>query len=87
MSDWKPLPDSEGDWLWLVLWDCGCCVGQSGIAYIYDTDPEQPEPEPEYTHCQHQIEGFTISWEGNVPKYDFEEIKHWMKVELPTPEK
>lgn len=83
MNDWKHLPDSEGDWLWVVVWDCGCCVAGSGIAYVYDTDPDQIEPSPEYADCQHKIDGFTISWEGTIPKFSFEEIKHWTKIELP----
>lgn len=49
--DWKRKPDSEGDWLWCVLYSCGCCAYKSGIGYYYGVAGEMkwswegPEPE------------------------------------------
>lgn len=36
----KEPPDSEGDWLWVKMWGCGCCVCRSGIAFCRLEDNE-----------------------------------------------
>ena len=38
MTKWKKQPDSTGDWLWVMMWSCGCCVRKCGIATVYEYD-------------------------------------------------
>lgn len=30
----REVPTEEGDWLWLCIWSCGCCVRSSGVAFV-----------------------------------------------------
>jgi len=85
MEDWKKLPDSEGDWLWVEMWSCGCCVMKSGIAWVANPD------EIEAT-CW-EVNGFKVSWEchsSKMPDLNDDgspvEITGWKKVNLPPQE-
>jgi hypothetical protein len=34
-SKWqREQPATEGDWLWVEMWGCGCCVRNCGIAFV-----------------------------------------------------
>ena len=76
MCDWKSKPDETGDWLWVCMWSCDCCVRCSGIVWI----TEEPDE-----HAVDLGNGFHLHWEGSEPEHglDVEEITAFMKVALP----
>tara|TARA_Y100000034_G_scaffold75549_1_gene90737 strand:+ start:3116 stop:3376 length:261 start_codon:yes stop_codon:yes gene_type:complete len=77
MRDWQKLPDSEGDWLWVEMWSCGCCVLGSGIAWV----SKEINGDGDW-----QVGKFKISWEGKQPTLEKGEpamITGWKKVDLP----
>ena len=32
----KELPQTEGDYLWVVMWSCNCCIRRSGVVAVLD---------------------------------------------------
>ena len=32
----KELPQTEGDYLWVAMWGCDCCVRKNGVVTIRD---------------------------------------------------
>ncbi len=79
--NWKREPDSEGDWLWLRAFGCGCVI-QSGIAYV--SEWEEPEQDDGYRD-DIKINGFCVSFgPKNKPEIDPKDIKTWLKLNLPT---
>lgn len=45
--NWLPdLPEEQGDYLWVNIWGCNCCVRSSGICWIREVEPEDS---PEYS--------------------------------------
>ena len=76
----RELPDSEGEWLWLMQWTCGC-VHKSGIAWVYKDDRGSES-------CIKLPSGLYLSWEGSK-FWDGQTIKEpnaWAKIELPPVE-
>jgi len=73
----KELPDSEGEWLWIKLFSCGC-VSNSGICWVTNKDEYDAENFIELPN------GLLFSWESS--KYYGQSIEHmtaWAKIELP----
>lgn len=49
----KHLPDSEGEWLWIDQWSCGC-VHKSGIAWVEAVEiPENLTEEEKKEYDEH----------------------------------
>lgn len=74
----QELPDSPGDWLWLNVWSCGCCIHRSGVATV-DDDEQKSD------HWLKIKDGLYLTWAGqaafeNQP-LDFPTA--WAKLELP----
>ncbi len=73
-SEWKPIPDSPGEWLWVEQWDCGCVI-RCGIAWVPEVD-RCPDDMPVLLPC-----GLRLSWEGTVGVLS--QISAWRKIGLP----
>ena len=59
----RELPQQEGNYLWLCLWGCNCCVRQSGIAWVRTID----EPDND-SYCYQNANGqwLELCWEGGI---------------------
>tara|TARA_Y100000310_G_C20534324_1_gene740090 strand:+ start:121 stop:444 length:324 start_codon:yes stop_codon:yes gene_type:complete len=86
----KEKPDSEGDWLWVEMWTCNCCVHRSGIAWVQKVDMEKDgysDKEKEDFLADHEDLGnnFYLHWQGSRPdKYvTIDTVTAWMKLPLP----
>ena len=82
----QEFPQTEGDWLWVNMWGCACCIHKSGIAYVSDYTGADDLPPIVYTDNKGKLLG--ISWEGQKPHFnDAEEkcpqITAWAKIKLP----
>ena len=77
-QDWKRLPDSQGDWLWVCCFSCGCII-ESGIAWVTEYHPDGNEQD-RYWKINDKLQA---SWESNPPKSEPEHINAWMKVSMP----
>ena len=78
----KDLPDSPGDWLWIIMWECNCCVYKTGIAWIINNE-EEPNTSDSLIRLP---SGLLLSWENQKPyeNTELEEITAWCKIELPN---
>lgn len=50
----REVPTEEGDWLWLCIWCCGCCVRSSGVGFVdedgvFNFNPDSGEDITEVT--------------------------------------
>lgn len=86
----KEFPQENGDWLWVSMWGCACCIRESGIAWIHEVYPEDDNLPPIY-YQNKDDKWLGISWEGRKPCFlDKEEkqpdITAWMKIDLPPKE-
>lgn len=81
-------PDSEGDWLWLSQWSCGC-VHRSGIAWATRHRVSDGQVE-----LRGGADPLYLSWEaeprhrphgGHAAVDPMAVVSWWMKLELPTP--
>jgi hypothetical protein len=54
----KELPEESGDYLWVLMWTCDCCVNRSGIAWIEEATPED---KPNF-YYEKNGKGFGIWW-------------------------
>jgi hypothetical protein len=82
------FPDTKGDWLWVEMWGCGCCVHKCGVAWVHD-EVDLNDPPPIHYALTNTVLG--ISWEGNKPTFEDKEEKNpiitaWMKITLPKME-
>jgi hypothetical protein len=85
-TEWvtEGYPQEEGDFLWVAMWSCDCCVRKSGVAFIFDVDDTAPRiPVIHYTTATGRHLG--ISWEGQEPDFlDVEKTKPdvdgWMAI-------
>lgn len=79
----KHLPTKYGDYLWVVMWDCNCCVQNCGIAFVLNPKDYRPD---ENGHLYIYSDEFAISWEGKKPFF-LEDgtpyITHWTPCLLP----
>jgi len=59
---WKDKPDSPGDWLWVSMWSCDCCVAKSGIAFVQNVDdaPDTPPQDVFITDSHYVGRGSTV---------------------------
>ncbi len=93
----KDLPDSEGDWLFVIMWECGCCVQDVGFVDIIKHDGEQ-ETYEQYI-VQERIllsNGLWLSWEPEPSMWKYLKKKNknltlndmditaWQKITLPV---
>lgn len=89
--DWtNKLPQEPGDYLWVNMFGCDCCVSESGIAFIYNVIEygTQNKKAPLYRNDTGDLMG--ISWEGQPPKSTVEKhgvttyfVESWAKITLP----
>jgi hypothetical protein len=64
----EEFPQESGDFLWVAMWGCDCCVHKSGIAWVYDVTGDKEEELP-LTHYQVGDKVLGISWEGAEPYF------------------
>jgi len=91
MTEWKDLPDSEGDWLWVYMWDCGCCVAKCGICWVTEYITPENEDDERYYEGGFLIppdNKLCIHWETREElRPDMVDGKFWvngfMKIDLP----
>jgi hypothetical protein len=93
--DWKPLPDSPGDWLWILLWSCKCCIFRSGIAFVMST---KDWDEKDFGVSEERLPGdLALGWEGSRDSYgpgndgkavcykmEIDQVTAWAKISLPA---
>jgi hypothetical protein len=80
MTEWRrEPPDEPGDWLWVSMWDCDCCVRDSGIAWVIDEHDEQA---CDTTDLEKLPSGLFISWERSNPQI-VNLVTGWLKLDLP----
>ena len=92
----KELPNSEGDWLFVIMWGCGCCVIDVGFVDLIKDDGEE-DTYQQYTEQGRILlpHGLWLSWEpephrwkylkkksGKVTLEDMD-ITAWQKMTLP----
>lgn len=77
----KERPAETGDWLWAVMWSCGCCVHSSGIAEIYEDDGTT-------AGLIYEASGkkWAARWGAINKPSDPETITHWARIDLPEKE-
>lgn len=72
-------PNESGNWVWIVYWNCGCCIRQCGVAYVYHNDDHDD------TNCDDmiidEVNQLKLSWECNTPDVPYEDIVNWLKIE------
>lgn len=74
----KEKPAADGDWLWAVMWSCGCCVHSSGIAEIREDDAT-----PAGYVYEAGGKKMAARW-GSINKpINPETITHWARIDLP----
>lgn len=85
------LPQTEGDYVWLRQWGCGCVVC-SGIAYVSECEDGPPDEDSAwagaFTYRTKEDKLMAVSWEGQEPSKGTDGkfvIHYWMPVELPPP--
>jgi hypothetical protein len=81
-------PQEKGDYLWVTMWGCNCCVRKSGIAWITDVEGADPENMPAINYKTHDGKHLGIYWEGTEPPFigsspTKPDIDGWLKVSLP----
>lgn len=76
---WKSLPDSPGDWLWICAFSCGCCVMEAGIVWVLSEDDCSEENRLKMD----EINGFKVQWQTNKHKKP-EHINGYLKINLPN---
>ena len=79
----KELPQAEGDYLWICMWSCGCCVRQSGICWVYP-DSEKDDDKC-YVYETKDGRKLRISWEGGIVPIvqNALDVDFWMPIKLP----
>ena len=75
MNEWKPYPDSPGDWIAMQNWGCGCCVHSIAMAWVL-SDDESVDTATEI------INGYRVIWQTPKDKHMFPNA--WLKVQLPS---
>jgi hypothetical protein len=78
--NWLPdLPEEQGDYLWVNIWGCNCCVRSSGICWIREVEPEE-NPEYSWTAKNGKLLGlFDVSLRlDGTPDIDY-----FLKLKLP----
>lgn len=95
----KELPNSEGNWLFVIMWECGCCAIDTGFVDIIKNDEE------EGTYLEYLEQGrillpngFWLSWEPEPHTWRYlkkknkkvtledMEITAWSPIEYPPKE-
>lgn len=71
-SDWQSLPDSVGDWLYVTMMPCDCCVDLVGIVFVCDS---------KINKMIDLGNGFFVDW--TEPEENLKYIYHWKKIQLP----
>lgn len=84
MNDWKLKPDESGDWIWVSMLSCNCCVDQAGSAHlaIYNNPDKDSIMTFEKSNKMSKIDKFWCHWESGPPMTKTV-IHGWLKVELP----
>lgn len=96
----KELPNSEGDWLFVIMWECGCCAIDVGLVdmTLYDDTKETYE---QYTEQGRILlsNGFWLRWEPEPQTWKYLKKKNqiatlkdmnitaWQKITLPPIER
>ena len=79
-TDWRrEPPDKCGDWLWVTVWSCGCCVMQCGIAWVQPLEENDEQPyDWQYGHWK-------VSFVPNQPvmRDGNPHITAWRHIQLP----
>lgn len=75
----KELPQEEGDYLWVEMWGCDCCVLKSGICWIFDVTHYPLSERPSFTY-QAQDKVFGVGWGRIEPTCLVDETGHTIPV-------
>lgn len=55
----KELPQKEGDYLWVIMWSCNCCIHKNGIVTVHEIiDLEYQKPSFQYQNKEGILMGF-----------------------------
>ena len=78
-------PQEPGDFLWVEMWGCDCCVNRSGIAWVHDVAGDDAEHLPPINYKTADGKHLGISWEGSKPTFKEDDptkpaIDGWLKV-------
>lgn len=84
MQCWQDRPDEVGDYLFVLMMECGCCVDCAGIGCVYHISIENPITE----RMESLGNNLWWSWEGQKHREDMKvEYFKFLKIELPEVEK
>ena len=65
----EDYPQEKGNYLWVSVWGCDCCVRKSGIAWIYDVKDYHADEMPSINYHTQEGKHLGISWEGAEPDF------------------
>jgi hypothetical protein len=84
MSDWKQeIPSITGDWLWIHMMQCGCCVDDCGVCFIFDSVDISYNKDRVWKNGN-----LCFEWYGSKPRFngDTPMVTAWRKIDLPPHE-
>ena len=80
---WQDRPDEVGDYLFVLMMECGCCVDCAGIGCVFSYPNEGTEV-TKLTKMEKIGDKLWWSWEGQKPREDMKlEYFKFLKIELP----
>lgn len=92
MKRWQDRPDEVGDYLFVLMMECGCCVDCAGIGCVYQVF--QVEDDTGFTTSDFTKDMESLgnnlwwSWENQKPREDMKvEYFKFLKIELPEVER
>lgn len=81
------LPEKEGDYLWINIWGCNCCVRSSGVCWIREVVPED---EPHFRWTGKDGKTWGLFWEGSRKAGEFDirpngrpDVDYFLELDLP----
>ena len=90
----RDLPEEQGNYLWINIWSCDCCVRSSGIAWIREVELEEKGKDvsqwgrPDYTWTGKDGKLWGLFWERGNDEYGIRpdglpDVDYFLKLELP----
>jgi hypothetical protein len=78
----KELPQKEGDYLWIAMWGCNCCINCNGIVTIHDiTDGGYDITKARFRY--QTKDGKTMAFFGDIPQLEdgkYPCVDGWMEI-------